>query len=191
MSPTSLLGRRRTPAVVLVALALVVVGIAWIARPDRAESVVPPVAKVGTLTYTTISTAVTPIRSFSFGATATACDPTSGGACAGKPEFAEPTVTLDTSILSPAELDALATGRHVMKLTVALYNPNTQNRLQEFVFDDVTFTSFATSRGGGNAAPATESLGWSYHRVTQRIYNPGTQDIVSENCYDLVDAKRC
>jgi hypothetical protein len=191
MSPSSPLTRRRAPALAVVALVLLVATVVWIARPERADSTVPPLSKIGTLTFTTISGAVVPLRSFSFEATAPVCDPVGGGICVSKADFGQPVVTLDTSILSPAELDALAIRRHLERLTVDLYKPNTNNRAQEYVFDEAIFTKHKTVTDGPNSAEPRETLSWSYRRVTVRMYNPANGAVVSEACYDVALARRC
>jgi hypothetical protein len=180
------------PAAILTALLLVLATLVWsVTHADRAASVVPATASVGTLT-TPLNTGKAPVelRAFSFGVSNAPC--TSGtGTCASKANFAEPSVTLDTSTMSPAEQDSVATGRHFTQVKVALYQPGTHNRYQEFVYDEVTFTGFQTSRGGNNSAPPTEQLSWSAEKVTQNIYNPSTQAVVAHSCYDLVLQRRC
>jgi hypothetical protein len=191
MSPV-LITRTRMPAAILTALLLVLATLVWsVTHADRAASVVPATASVGTLhTPLSSSKAGVQIRAFSFGVANTPC--TSGSAtCTSKANFADPSVTLDTSTLSPAEQDAVATGRHFDKVTVALFAPGTHNRYQEFVYDEVTFTSFQTSRGGNNSAPPIESIGWTAQKVTQNIYNPNTQVLLTHSCYDLVLQRRC
>lgn len=185
---SALFSRTRMPATILTAL--LIVTLVWsVTRADRADSVVPATASVGTLT-TPLGTAPLQLRAFSFAASNTPC-PVGGGGCAGKAAFADPSVTLDTSTLSPAEQDAVATGRHFAQVTIALFQPGTHNRFQEFVYDDVTMTSFQTSRGGNNSSPPIESLSWSSLKVTQRIYNPSTQAVVSQSCFDVSLQKRC
>jgi hypothetical protein len=175
--------------IVLVALALAAA--AWIAQPDRAESVVPAGQRVGTLTFSGFSTQTVHLRSFSFEAKATPCDFGGGGGCAGKATLGRPVVTLDTSATSPQELATLLAGEHMQKLTVVLYKPYTSQRSQEFVFQDALFTLLQTETNGPNSAEPRETLSWDYRRITQRVYNPGTNTVLNETCWDIAQNAKC
>jgi hypothetical protein len=174
-----------------VLIVLFLAAAAWIARPDRAASVVPAGQRIGTLTFSDISTAAVPLRSFSFEAKATPCDFSGGGGCASRAEFGNPVVTLDTSALSPAELATLASGQHLPKLTVELYRPLTTTKVQDFIFENATFTQLKTSTTGPATAWPGETLGWAYTRVTTHVYDTATGAVVSETCWDLAQSRRC
>jgi len=190
MSPTTLYSRARTRSSIVLVTLLLVVAAAWITRPDRAESVVPTMQRIGTLTFSEISTSTVPLRSFSFEVTA-AVAPLGTGGGAGKAELGQPVVTLDTSTLSPAELATIVTGIHLPSLTVALYRPNSTAKFQEFVFEEDTFTQLKTETSGPNSAEPRETLGWTFAKVTERIYNTSTGAVVSETCYDAASGATC
>jgi hypothetical protein len=195
MSPTSVVNRGPARAAVVVALVIALAAITWLVRPQEAESVgpaaVPNSERVGTLTFSGFSTETVDVRSFAFGAQATPCDPQGTGGCAGRPNLSEPQVTLDSGPTSPDQLATLVAGEHMQRLTVVLYKPFTTKRSQEYVFDDTSFTQLSTTAGAPNTDEPLESLGWSFRKVTHRVYTPGTNTVLSETCWDVAQNRQC
>jgi len=189
--------RRAARAVVVVALAVALAAAAWVVRAGTAESAgpaaaaAPVTARVGTLSLATSSNPTLDVQGFSFGASMATCVPGSGGCVGGKANVDAVNVTLASGPTAPELFQTLVTGKHLQRATLVLFKPNSTKRAQEYVFQDVVLSSWQTSAGVPNNKDPMDSLSLTFRRVNHRVYNPGTDTVLGQTCWDVAQNAGC
>jgi len=183
----------RRPAL-LVALLSILAVVLW-SGVDRSSgaATVPDSQAVGKVTVTGLAggtTLSTTIRSFAMDGIAPSGLPGGGGG-SGQFKPGAPVIGLDSGDTAPLLLRAIATGSHLPSVTVVLYRPGTQTRLEQWTFTEVVLKELAHRQDGPPSRFPRLSLSWTWNLVTWRTYAPNGTTILASYCYDAEVVATC
>jgi type VI secretion system secreted protein Hcp len=183
----SVLTRRRSLPVA--ALVIVIAAAAWWAARPASDAAPPARASTlaaGTLTLTGLPGASgdvdLPVLSFSTGASNNGGF-SGGGGGAGRANFQDLAVTVNSSSVDPLLIRAVGTGGHLQRATLTI-----GSHTQEWRLDDVLVSS--ASVGRANAGPETLNVTFAYRKLqVSSLDRRG--GVVESYCYDVVAAATC
>lgn len=175
---------------VLAALLLVTT---WLSRPAQSAPSVTARAtadRVGTVTYDAINGAGRSrfvLNSFNWHVDL----PTAVGGGGTKPVYGEPEATQVMSELSPFVMRNLIMGRHLVTVTVVLYQPGTVTPEFQWVFSEAILSHAGEVQQGPASASPVETVTWSFRKVAETSFATDGTTVAQTYCWDTAVVKQC
>jgi type VI protein secretion system component Hcp len=153
---------------------------------DASGPPAPPITLTGTLFVDDAGFGpATPIISFGLGATNTSTIGSGGGAGAGKVDFSNFNLTKLLDGYSLPLLQATATGKHLKKVEIKLFDSGATTAFATYVLTDATV---AASQFGGAPTGISESVSFQFAKIESTIVLDG---VTFNSCYNIKLAENC
>jgi type VI secretion system secreted protein Hcp len=121
---------------------------------------------IGQITITDINTEPVPVRAFSWGVKMSIASGGGGGGGAGKANFDDLRVVKDLDENSPKLLVAAATGRHLQRAVLTIFEEgSTSTPLATYTLTDVLLTVDAHGDDGKAGGAPTEEIQFTYSKI--------------------------
>jgi type VI secretion system secreted protein Hcp len=124
---------------------------------------------VGVITVDGVITTPAPVRSFSWGVKVPTAGGVGGGGGAGKAQFDPLVVVRTIDADSPEMFLTAATGKHIAKVTLDIYQEGTTTVLASYQFEDVSLTVDTHGDAGRPGGAPLEEVSFLYSKIKLKV----------------------
>jgi len=124
---------------------------------------------VGVITVDGVITTPSPVRSFSWGVKVPTAGGVGGGGGSGKAQFDQLVVVRSIDANSPEMFLTAATGKHISRVTLDVYQEGTTTVLASYQFDEVLLTVDTHSDVGRPGSAPQEEVSFLYAKIKVKV----------------------